>query len=51
VYARRGGADTAVIAINGVGVAPQTLALSLADVDWISDAVLHRTLGPGATEA
>jgi alpha-amylase len=49
VYARRGGADTVVVAINGLSDAPQTLALSLADVGLTSDAVLHRTLGPGAT--
>jgi alpha-amylase len=48
VYARRG-TDTVVVAINGVSDAPQTLALSLADVGLTSDAVLHRTLGPGAS--
>ena len=49
VYAGRGGADTAVVAINGKGDGPQTLALSLADVGLTAAAVLHQTLGPGAS--
>lgn len=48
VYAREGGADTAVIAINGLSDAPQTLELRLADVG-AQGAVLHRTLGPNAS--
>jgi alpha-amylase len=49
VYVRRGGAETAVVAINGKGDGPQTLALSLADVGLTAEAVLHQTLGPGAS--
>src|SRR5712692_2277771 len=48
VYAREGGADTAVVAINGQRDAPQTLELPLADIG-AHGAVLHRTLGPNAS--
>jgi alpha-amylase len=48
VYAREGGADTAVVAINGQSDAPQTLELQLADIG-AKGAVLHRTLGPNAS--
>ena len=48
VYAREGGADTAVVAINGQSDAPQTLELPLADIG-AKGAVLHRTLGPNAS--
>ncbi|TMC74926.1 MAG: alpha-amlyase [Chloroflexi bacterium] len=48
VYAREGGADTAVVAINGQSDAPQTLELPLADIG-AHGAVLHRTLGPNAS--
>jgi alpha-amylase len=48
VYARRGGADTAVVAINGQSDAPQTLELPLADIG-AHGAVLHQTLGPNAS--
>jgi alpha-amylase len=48
VYAREGGADTAVIAINGQSDAPQTLELPLTEVG-AQGAVLHRTLGPNAS--
>src|SRR5438093_1071190 len=47
VYAREGGADTAVVAINGQSDAPQTLELPLADIG-AHGAVLHRPLGPNA---
>lgn len=48
VYARRGGADTAVVAVNGQGDAPQTLELPLADIG-ARGAVLRQTLGPNAS--
>ena len=48
VYAREGGADTAVVAINGQSDASQTLELPLADIG-AQGAVLHRTLGPNAS--
>jgi alpha-amylase len=48
VYAREGGADTALVAINGQSDAPQTLQLPLADIG-AKGAVLRRTLGPNAS--
>jgi hypothetical protein len=48
VYARRGGADTAVVAINGQSDAPQTLELPLAEIG-AHGAVLHQALGPDAS--
>jgi alpha-amylase len=48
VYAREGGADTAVVAINGQSDAPQTLELPLADIG-AGGAVLHQTVGPNAS--
>ena len=48
VYARRGGADTAVVAVNGQSDAPQILELPLADIG-ARGAVLRQTLGPNAS--